>query len=65
MFGSNKEPKVKPKYEAQVGVDAHSKYYDVYEYRLLDNGIVELRTTQGIKTLMPGTPCIISGGEWE
>jgi len=67
MFGSkkDKEPKEKPGYEARVGMDSHSRYYDVYQYRLLDDGTVKLRTTQGIITLMPGTPCQISGGEWE
>ncbi len=67
MFGSKKDKpdKEKPKYRAQTGFGAHSYYYDVYEYRLFDNGTIKLRTTEGIISLMPGTPCTISGGEWE
>ncbi len=65
MFGKNKEPKEKPKYTAKIGTGGESaSYYDVFEYRMLDSGIVELRTNCGVITLMPGTPCIITGGKW-
>jgi len=63
MFGRNtvKVKKEKTKYWVYVLKNA----YQAYEYRLLDNGVVELRTNQGLITLMPGTPCMIHGGKWE
>ena len=67
MFGTKKDKpkKEQAEYEAQIGSGINNTYYDVYEYRLIDNGVLELRTTRGKVTLMPGTPCQISGGEWE
>lgn len=64
MFGKNKnkKPKEKAKYYAFIGVS--NSYYHVYEYQILDNGVVELRTTDGKITLMPGTSCKIHGGKW-
>jgi len=68
MFGKKKEPKEpkeKPQYHAYVGWGGSSSMYYVYEYRLLDNGVVELRTKgHGKITLMPGTSCMITGGKW-
>lgn len=70
MFGKKKEPKEpkKPKeetkYWAYVGWGSSSSSYAIYEYKLLDNGVVELRTDHGLVTLMPGTPCRIHGGKW-
>lgn len=65
MFGSKKEPKEKPQYTAYVGLGGGRYVYRIFEYRLLDNGIVELRTDgHGMIALMPGTSCMIEGGEW-
>ena len=66
MFSQKKkEPTEKPKYGAWVGWGDGSSYYKIYEYRLLDDGVVELRTDgHGKVTLMPGTPCVIEGGGW-
>ena len=64
MFGSKKEPKEKPKYKAWVGYGSSYDFFDVYEYRLLDTGVVEFRTPGGKIAIMPGTPCKICGGIW-
>ena len=63
MHGIKKE---KPNYRVYVGMGDTRFAYNVFEYRLLDNGMVELRTDERkMIVLMPGTSCIIEGGEWE
>lgn len=62
MFGSKTD---KPKYTVMVGAGGISNYYDAFEYKILDNGIIELRLANDkLVTIMPGTPCFITGGKW-